>query len=118
MPKKFSSPKTARALNLWHRVSVGALKDMTLDLSARQMAVLLHIYIAPPPHSIKTLAEQLSVSKPALCRAVDVLESAGLAKRAADRRDGRNIMIRPTGKGARYLSAFAGIILQASKKLS
>ncbi len=116
MPKrKLSSPKTARALKFWHGVTSNALKKMPYDLSSRQTAILLHIYMSPAPHSIKILAKQLSISKPAVCRAVDVLENARLVKRAPDRQDGRSILIQRTVKGSGYLADFAEIIMQASK---
>lgn len=117
MPKKLSSPKTARSLKLWYNATVHALNDLPFDLSARQMAVLLHIYVTPPPHSIKSLAKQLSFSKAAACRAVDVLEYARLVKRDVDRRDGRNVLLKHTVKGANYLSGFAEIISRSQKAI-
>lgn len=115
MPKKKSSSKISRTLAFWQRVTAAALKKMPYDLSARQTAILLYIYVAPAPHSIKNLSRQLSISKPAVCRAVDVLEHARLIKRSRDRSDLRNILIQRTVKGSGYLKEYASLILQASR---
>lgn len=114
--EKTISSKTIRALSFWHGVTATALKKMPVDLSARQTAVLLHIYIMPSPHSIKLLADELMISKPAICRANDALEKAKLVKRIRDKEDKRNVLIQRTVKGSVYLSEFADIILTASKE--
>jgi DNA-binding MarR family transcriptional regulator len=113
--KKIGPPKTMRALSLWHGVTSAALQKMPVDLSARQTAVLLQTYLLPPPHSIKGLADELMISKPAICRAIDVLEAARLVRRVGDKQDGRNVLLARTAKGSAYLSEFAGIILGVSK---
>lgn len=114
--EKIGSSKTIRALSFWHGVTATALQKMPLDLSARQTAVLLNIYLMPSPHSIKSLSEELIISKPAVCRAIDALEAAKLVKRSRDKQDKRNVMIQRTVKGSVYLSEFADIILSASKE--
>ncbi len=114
--EKIGSSKAIRALSFWHGVTSAALQKMPLDLSARQTAVLLNIYLIPSPHSIKSLSEELMISKPAICRAIDALENAKLVKRTRDKQDKRNVIIQRTVKGSVYLSEFADIILSASKE--
>ncbi len=114
--EKIGSSKTIRALSFWHGVTAAALQRMPVDLSARQTAVLLNIYIMPSPHSIKSLSEELMISKPAICRAVDALENVKMVKRIRDKQDKRNVIIQRTVKGSVYLSEFADIILSASKE--
>lgn len=114
--EKIGSSKIIRALSFWHGVTATALKQMPLDLSARQTAVLLNVYLMPPPHSIKGLADELMISKPAVCRAVDALEKSKLVKRIRDRQDKRNVLIQRTVKGSVYLSEFADIILSLSRE--
>lgn len=116
--EKIGSSKTIRALSFWHGVTSTILQKMPVDLSARQTAVLLNIYLMPSPHSIKSLAEELMISKPAICRAVDALEAAKLLKRIRDKQDKRNVLLQRTVKGSVYLSEFADIILSASKENS
>lgn len=114
--EKIGSNRTIRALSFWHGVTANALKQMPVDLSARQTAVLLNVYLMPAPHSIKSIADELMISKPAVCRAVDALEKAKLVKRIRDRGDKRNVLLQRTVKGSVYLSEFADIILSASKE--
>jgi hypothetical protein len=59
---------TQDALKLWQRVVSRSLRELPYDLSQRQTGVLLTVYMSPPPHTIRSLAEQLNVSKPAICR--------------------------------------------------
>jgi DNA-binding MarR family transcriptional regulator len=114
--EKVGSSKIIRALSFWHNVTATALKQMPVDLSARQTAVLLNVYLMQPPHSIKSLADDLMISKPAVCRAIDALEASKLVKRIRDREDKRNVLIQRTVKGSVYLSEFADIILSMSKE--
>lgn len=114
--EKVGSSKIIRALSFWHNVTSTALKEMPIDLSARQTAVLLNVYLMPMPHSVKSLAEDLLISKPAVCRALDTLEAAKLVKRVRDRQDKRNVLVQRTVKGSVYLSEFADIILSMTKE--
>ena len=113
---KIGSAKMMRALSFWRNITRTTLKQMPVDLSARQTAVMLTIYLVPPPHSVKSLADSLQISKPAVCRAVDALEKDRLIKRARDRQDKRNVLIQRTTKGATYLNNLADIILSSSKE--
>ena len=113
--EKIGSSRTMRALTFWHGVTANALRQMPVDLSSRQTAVLLHTYLMPMPHSIKSLSDNLGISKPAICRAIDALERGKLVRRVRDKQDGRNVLIQRTVKGSVFLSEFAEIILSASK---
>ena len=114
--EKIGSARAVRALNFWHGVTANALRQMPVDLSARQTAVLLNVYLVAGTHSIKSIADELAISKPAVCRAVDALEKAKLVKRIRDRGDKRNVLLQRTAKGSSYLNEFAGIILSVSKE--
>ena len=48
------------------------------DLSARQLAVLLTVYLGEGPHTVRGLANDLNVSKPAITRALDRLGELGV----------------------------------------
>ena len=56
------------ALALWRDALVANLRDSAPDLSARQMSILLTVYTAPPPHTVRDLAEALAISRPAVSR--------------------------------------------------
>lgn len=103
---------TLQALHMWQNVLRRTLKNDATDFSARQTAILLEIYLGKGPHSIKSLSKNLSISKAAVCRAVDVLSMAGLVKRKKDEDDRRNVILQRTVQGSVYLSDFADIIMQ------
>ena len=61
-----------QSLKLWHDVHLD-LVHQGEDLSARQMAILLTIYLEPPPHTVRGLAKKLGVTKPVITRALDTM---------------------------------------------
>ena len=101
-------------LHIWRRAMVANVRRDAPDLSARQMAVLLTVYMKEPPHTVRGLAETLNVSKPAITRAIDRLGEFGLARRKTDPRDRRSVIVQRTVKGSVYLADFAEIIAEAT----
>jgi DNA-binding MarR family transcriptional regulator len=95
-----------RALDLWLRLTRQTLDSLAGDLTLRQMAVLLHVYLLPPPHTVRGLAATLRVSKPAISRALDRLGRLGFTKRSRDSRDKRNVLVQRTVKGSVFLTDF------------
>ena len=73
------------------------------DLSARQLAVLLTVYLGDGPHTVRGLAADLQVSKPAITRALDRLGELDLARRKVDPADRRSVLVQRTAKGAAFL---------------
>lgn len=106
------SPATLDVLKTWQRIVTRNIKESPLDLSARQMGILLTVYLSSPPHTIRSLAENLGISKPAVCRAIDMLSSQELLKRKRDEDDKRNVFIQRTINGSVFLSDYADIIMQ------
>lgn len=86
------------------------------DLSARQMAVLLTVYMIDEGQTVRGLAEILNVSKPAITRAIDRLGEFGLARRKTDPNDRRSVIVQRTVKGSVYLAEFAEIIKEATQE--
>ncbi len=109
--------KPVEALKLWHDVVATTVRDDGPDLSSRQMAILLTIYLSPPPHTVRGLAEGLNISKPAITRALDALGRLDLLKRKRDETDRRNVLVQRTVKGSVYLSDFADLISKRAKEL-
>lgn len=108
-----STPRdTQEALKLWQRVVSRSLRELPYDLSQRQTGVLLTVYMLPPPHTIRSLSEQLSISKPAICRAVDALSALDLIRRKKDDEDRRNVFLQRTVSGSVFLRDFADVIVQ------
>lgn len=102
------------ALDLWRGAIVESVRREAPDLSARQMALLLTVYLTTPPHTVRGLATSLNVSKPAITRAVDRLSEYGLVKRKVDEQDRRSVLIQRTVKGSVFLREFGDIIVSAA----
>lgn len=103
--------RPADVLSLWHLVSLGQVRDEAPDLTLRQMTILLTIYLEPPPHTVRGLAEKLGVTKPVITRALDTMGVYGLVSRRRDDRDRRNVLIQRTVGGAIYLEKLSDRIL-------
>ncbi|MCF8482288.1 MAG: MarR family transcriptional regulator [Rhodospirillum sp.] len=103
------------ALDLWRGSIVESVRRDAPDLSARQMALLLTVYMTPPPHTVRGLAGLLNVSKPAITRAVDRLSEYGLVKRKTDEADRRSVLIQRTVKGSVFLREFGDIIVSSGR---
>ena len=109
---------TAQALDLWRIGMVEGLRRDAPDLTARQLALLLTVYLTPPPHTVRALAGELRMSKPAVTRALDRLGALGLARRKRDEADRRNVLVQRTVKGSVYLSDFAEAVTRALDALA
>jgi len=84
------------------------------DLSARQMGVFLTVYLGEGPHTVRGLAKDLNVSKPAITRALDRLGEFDLVKRRTDPRDRRSVLVQRTVKGAALLREMRTIMGEAA----
>jgi DNA-binding MarR family transcriptional regulator len=113
----FTPLSTAQALRLWHDVGVSQVKDDAVDLSVRQLTILLTIYLHPPPHTVRALAARLEVSKPVITRALDAMGKRGLVTRRRDDKDMRNVLIQRTVGGALFLEKLGDLVSAASKEI-
>ncbi|MBB4349007.1 MULTISPECIES: MarR family transcriptional regulator [Rhizobiaceae] len=104
------------ALGLWHRVSLEEVRGEAADLTLRQIAILLQIYLIPPPHTVRGLAETLGVTKPVITRALDRMGELGLVDRVRDDRDRRNVVIKRTIGGALYLEKLGDLIIREARR--
>jgi len=85
------------------------------DLSARQLAVLLTVYLGEGPHTVRGLAANLNVSKPAITRALDRLGELDLARRKVDQADRRSVLVQRTPKGTTFLRDLRNVMVEAAK---
>jgi DNA-binding MarR family transcriptional regulator len=100
---------------------VGILKDTIValvrrdgpDLSARQLGVFLTVYLKEDPHTVRGLAKDLNVSKPAITRALDRLGELDFARRKIDPADRRSVLVQRTVKGAALLREMRTIMGEA-----
>jgi DNA-binding MarR family transcriptional regulator len=109
----FTGPE---GLELWRRALTESVRRDGHDLSARQMALLLTVYLTTPPHTVRGLSALLNISKPAVTRALDRLGMLGLARRRRDDDDRRSVLVQRTVKGSVFLSEFADIVTHAGKE--
>src|SRR5271157_5600275 len=84
------------------------------DLSARQLGVFLTCYLQDGAHTVRGLAAELDVSKPAITRALDRLGELDLARRKVDPLDRRSVLVQRTLKGAAFLRDLRGIMTEAA----
>ncbi len=103
-------------LRFWMQTLTDTVKSNGPDLTSRQLALLLRIYLKPQPHTVRGLAKSLNVSKPVITRAIDTLSSMGLVKRVRDETDKRSVLIQRTVKGAVYLSDFSETMEKTSQQ--
>lgn len=80
------------------------------DLSMRQWSILLTVYLRPGPHTVRALARDLNVPKPAISRALDALSILGFVKRVRDGKDKRIVIVQKTAEGAIYLDSFSRLV--------
>jgi len=97
----------AEALQLWHRVNLGTVLAHGPDLGARQMAILTCVYMEARPHTVRSLALRLRVTKAVITRALNTLGGYGFVDRGPDPQDKRSVLVRRTAIGSRYLADFA-----------
>lgn len=107
-----------RALDLWRNVTVMSVKAEEPDLTARQLAVLMTVHLGQPPHTVRGLAAALAVGKPAITRALDTLSRYEFATRRRDPKDGRNVLVEKTQKGADYLADLGDMITNRARELT
>lgn len=106
------------ALRLWHRVNLAGVLAEAPDLTTRQTAILMYVYLEEGPHTVRSLAGHLNVTKAVITRALNTLTGYGFVVRGPDLRDKRSVLVKRTGAGARYLSEFAERICSESRRLS
>ena len=119
MPRSPSADKSAAnpLLYTFMHTIVAAVRSDTTDLTARQLAVFLKVYLElQTDHTVRGLAAELNVSKPAVTRALDRLAESDFIKREQDTHDRRSIIVRRTSAGSVYLRTLNGYVNDANKQ--
>ncbi|MAS11749.1 MAG: MarR family transcriptional regulator [Nitratireductor sp.] len=109
--------RPSQALRLWQQVSLAEVRAKEPDLTERQLAILLTIYLDPPPHTVRGLAGKLDVSKPVITRALDTMGALKLVSRHRDPNDRRNVLIKRTVEGALFVERFGDVVVAKSAEL-
>lgn len=90
----------------WMRALIGYVRSGEPDLTNRQMALFMLVYLTPGPHTVRGLARLLDVSKPVVTRALNSLGALGYLRRERDQDDRRNVFVVRTNDGTRFLEGF------------
>lgn len=88
------------------RALIAYVRSGEPDLTNRQMALLMLVYLTPGPHTVRGLAKVLGVSKPVVTRALNTLGGLGYLRRERDQDDRRNVFVVRTSSGADFLEGF------------
>lgn len=95
-----------QSLSSWKDTLIDYVRSGEPDLTNRQMALLMLVYLDPGPHTVRGLAKALNVSKPVVTRALNRLGTLGYLRRQRDDSDKRNIFVARTPEGAEFLAEF------------
>src|SRR5262245_8104764 len=94
------------SLSAWMGGLIEYVRSGEPDLTNRQMALLMLVYLTPGPHTVRGLARKLGVSKPVVTRALNTLGALGYLRRERDQDDRRNVFVVRTNDGANFLEGF------------
>jgi DNA-binding MarR family transcriptional regulator len=109
--------RSSQALRLWREVTEQGVRDDAPDLTQRQLALLLVIYLESPPHTVRGLAARLNVTKPVITRALNTMGDLQLVDRYRDTADKRNVLIKRTLAGSLYLETLSEHIIICAREL-
>ncbi|WP_291297761.1 MarR family transcriptional regulator [Elioraea sp.] len=109
-----ANPASEHLLSVLRETIVSLVRRDGPDLSARQLGVFLTVYMTEGPHTVRGLAQELNVSKPAITRALDRLGELDLARRKVDPQDRRSVIVQQTLKGAAFLREMRKIMGEAN----
>lgn len=109
--------RPGQALRLWQQFALGEANGAGPDLSFRQAAILLTVYLDPPPHTVRGLAARLNVTKPVVTRALDTMGGMKLLTRHRDPRDMRNVLVKRTVEGALYVERLGDALVAKARDL-
>ena len=110
MAEPLRSGRAFETLGDWMATLIGYVQSARPDLTNRQMALLMLVYLSEGPHTVRGLAGRLKVSKPVVTRALNTLGALGYLRRQKDESDLRNIFVERTPAGTAFLEEFAGLV--------
>lgn len=113
-PKIELNSATSLPLGDWMASLIDYVRSGEPDLTNRQMALLLIVYLQAGPHTVRGLARELNVSKPVITRALNRLGALGYLRRERDERDRRNIYVTRTTEGAHFLEEFGHFVIEGA----
>ena len=105
-----------QSLRSWMQTLISYVRSGQPDLTNRQMALMLLVYLTPGPHTVRGLATILGVSKPVITRALNTLGALGYLRRVRDESDRRNVFVAKTNTGQDFLEGFERNLEQTSQE--
>lgn len=111
-------PRNSTLLQTLKETTIVMVASEGHDLTDRQRAVLMIVYLEVPPngHTVRALAERLNVAKPAITRALDRLTELGLLARRPDPLDRRSVLVKTVAGGAAYIRGLDKTLTAAHAK--
>src|SRR5882672_7532977 len=110
-----ASSSSDQLIGILRDTIVGLVRRDGVDLSSRQLGVFLTCYLRDGGHTVRGLAAELNVSKPAITRALDRLGELDLARRKVDPLDRRSVLVQRTPMGSAFLRDVHKIIRESVK---
>ncbi len=108
----------AQVLAVWQKALASLVQDDAVDLSVRQLAVLVTVYTNDAPSTVRGLSAVLGLAKPVITRAVDTLEKLDYCRRQPDEADGRSVIIQRTVRGSVYVAALGDVVRKTLPELA
>jgi DNA-binding MarR family transcriptional regulator len=78
---------------------IGLVRSDRIDISLRQLAILLICRTVNFDSRVRSVAARLQIPKPSVSRAADRLSEMGLLRRIPDPEDGRSVLLVTTKQG-------------------
>ena len=103
-------------LDALRQTIVALVRRDSPDLSARQMGVFLTSYLEDEAQTVRGLAANLNVSKPAITRALDRLSEFDLVRRKTDPLDRRSVLVQRTMAGVGFMRDLKKILANSEKE--
>jgi DNA-binding MarR family transcriptional regulator len=100
--------------NLLRSTIVALVRQEGPDLTARQLSVFLTCYLESDAQTVRGLAVNLNVAKPAITRALDRLVEFDLVRRKQDTLDRRSVLVQRTAPGMAFLRELRIILRDAA----
>ena len=111
-----SGESVEQRVNVLRQTIVALVRRAGPDLSARQLGVFLTCDEKDEAQTVRGLAADLKVSKPAITRALDRLGEFDLVRRKPDPLDRRSVLVQRTSAGAAFLRDIRRILTDAGKE--
>src|SRR4030095_3031522 len=94
------------SLTGWMKALIAYVRSGQPDLTNRQMALMLLVYLTPGPHTVCRLANIIGVCELVITRALNTLGTLGYLRRVRDEADRRNVFVAKTINGQEFLDSF------------